>query len=145
MRSSTSSSDAVRDPYARDTAADRPGVAQPVPLRPVPAHPWGRILIVMLVLSALLLAGWEAYWRAFGVTPSIRNTARPVGDPAAPHRRRRGRRHGAAGSLTHLLRSAAAGVATPGGPGSHPAVLSGDFPDGGGGSGARIRTSPVSC
>jgi hypothetical protein len=64
----------VRDPYARDTAADRPGVAQPVPLRPIPAHPWGRILIVMLVLVALLLAGWEAYWRAFGVTPSIRNT-----------------------------------------------------------------------
>ena len=74
MRSSTSSSDAVRDQYARDTAADRPGVAQPVPLRPVPAHPWGRILIVTLVLVALLLAGWEAYWRAFGVTPSIRNT-----------------------------------------------------------------------
>jgi len=74
VRSSTSSSDAARDQYARDTAADRPGVAQPVPLRPVPAHPWGRILIVTLVLVALLLAGWEAYWRAFGVTPSIRNT-----------------------------------------------------------------------
>ena len=28
----------------------------------------------MLVLVALLLGGWEAYWRAFGVTPSIRNT-----------------------------------------------------------------------
>lgn len=74
MRSSTSSSKPVQDQYARETAADRPGVAQPVPLRPVPVHPWGRILIVALVLGALLLGGWEAYWRAQRVTPGIRNT-----------------------------------------------------------------------
>lgn len=65
---------AVRDRYARQTASDRPGVAQPVPVRPVPEQPWGRILFGTVVLLALLLAGWEAYWRGFGVTPSIKNT-----------------------------------------------------------------------
>jgi len=72
--SSTSSSEARgHDRYARQTAADRPGVAQPVPVRPVPEQPWGRILIGALLIGALLLAGWEAYWRAYGVTPSIAN------------------------------------------------------------------------
>jgi hypothetical protein len=65
---------AVRDRYARQTASDRPGVAQPVPVRPVPEQPWGGILFGTVVLLALLLAGWEAYWRDFGVTPSIKNT-----------------------------------------------------------------------
>jgi hypothetical protein len=65
---------ATRDRYARQTASDRPGVAQPVPVRPVPEQPWGRILFGTVVLLALLLAGWEAYWRGFGVTPSIKNT-----------------------------------------------------------------------
>ena len=74
MPSSTSSSETPEDQYARETAADRPGVAQPVPLRPVPAHAWGAILLGALVLLAVLLAGWEAYWRGFGVTPSIRNS-----------------------------------------------------------------------
>jgi len=77
MPSSTSSFDrlgGVPDRYARQTAADRPGVAQPVPLRPVPAQPWGRILIGAVLLLALLLAGWEEYWRAYGVRPSIANT-----------------------------------------------------------------------
>jgi hypothetical protein len=49
-------------------------VAQPVPLRPVPAQPWGRILIGALLLLAVLVAGWEAYWRAYGVRPGIANT-----------------------------------------------------------------------
>jgi len=86
MPSSTSSSDtlvdaperyarqSVPDSYARQTAADRPGVAQPVPLRPVPVQPWGRILIGVVVLLVLLVAGWEEYWRAYGVRPSIANT-----------------------------------------------------------------------
>jgi hypothetical protein len=72
--SSTSSSETARDAYARQTAADRPGVAQPVPLRPVPAQPWGRVLLTAVVLLMLLVAGWETYWRAYGVTPGIRNT-----------------------------------------------------------------------
>ena len=62
------------DRYARQTAADRPGVAQPVPVRPVPEQPWGRILVGIVVLLALLLGGWEWYWRAYGVRPSISNT-----------------------------------------------------------------------
>ena len=70
MPSSTSSSDR----YARQTAADRPGVAQPVPVRPVPEQPWGRILLAGAVIFVALLAGWEAYWRAYGVEPSIANT-----------------------------------------------------------------------
>jgi hypothetical protein len=77
MHSSTSSFDRVGevpDRYARQTAADRPGVAQPVPLRPVPAQPWGRILIGAALLLVLLVAGWEEYWRAYGVRPSIANT-----------------------------------------------------------------------
>jgi hypothetical protein len=85
MPSSISSSEAVvgaggavlragGDRYARQTAADRPGVAQPVPLRPVPTQPWGRILAGMVPLLVLLVAGWEWHWRAFGVRPSIGNT-----------------------------------------------------------------------
>ncbi len=86
MHSSTSSSDTLPnaadgyprqsapDRYARQTAADRPGVAQPVPLRPVPQQPWGRILIGTVLLLVLLVAGWEEYWRAYGVRPSIANT-----------------------------------------------------------------------
>ena len=93
MPSSTSSSEAVSaggsallrkgaggqagaraDRYARQTAADRPGVAQPVPVRPVPEQPWGKILLGVVVLLALLAGAWEGYWRAFGVRPSISNT-----------------------------------------------------------------------
>jgi hypothetical protein len=77
MPSSTSSFDRVGevpDRYARQTAADRPGVAQPVPLRPVPVQPWGRILLGAVLLLAPLVAGWEEYWRAYGVRPSIANT-----------------------------------------------------------------------
>jgi hypothetical protein len=77
MHSSTSSFERVGevpDRYARQTAADRPGVAQPVPLRPVPAQPWGRILIGAMLLLVLLVAGWEEYWRAYGVRPGITNT-----------------------------------------------------------------------
>jgi len=62
------------DRYARQTAADRPGVAQPVPVRPVPEQPWVRILLGVAVLLALLVGGWEWYWRDFGVRPSISNT-----------------------------------------------------------------------
>jgi hypothetical protein len=48
-------------------------VAQPVPLRPVPEQPWARIILGAVVLFAVLLAGWETYWRDFGVTPSTNN------------------------------------------------------------------------
>lgn len=63
-----------RGHYARVTAADRPGVAQPVPVREVPAQPWGPVALGALLLFAVLTAGWEYYWRAFGVTPGTRNS-----------------------------------------------------------------------
>jgi hypothetical protein len=69
---SISSSEVSGD--ARKTAADRPGVAQPVPVRPVPEQPWGKILLGVMALLALLVAGWELYWRGFDAKPGIRNT-----------------------------------------------------------------------
>jgi hypothetical protein len=62
------------DRYARQTAADRPGIAQPVPVRPIPEQPWGRIFVGTVLIFAVLLGGWEAYWRAYGVHPSITNS-----------------------------------------------------------------------
>jgi hypothetical protein len=58
----------------RLTASDRPGIAQPVPVRDIPAQPWGAILTGAAVMCALMLVGWELYWRAYGVTPSYRNS-----------------------------------------------------------------------
>ena len=77
MPSSTSSSDvAPPSQYSavRLTASDRPGVAQPVPVRDIPTQPWGRIIIIALVLTLLLVAGWEWHWRDFGATPSYQNS-----------------------------------------------------------------------
>src|SRR5262249_8415325 len=62
MRSSTSSSE-------RLTAADRPGVAQPVPVRPVPEHPWRTIVACAFALLVVAVGTWEAYWRAQGAVP----------------------------------------------------------------------------
>jgi len=82
VHSSTSSSD-LPDPALRRvsssgaerlTAADRPGVAQPVPERDIPERPWGPIFVATLVLFVLLVAGWEFYWRAFGATPGYYNS-----------------------------------------------------------------------
>lgn len=77
MPSSISSSDvAITSAFVpvRQTASDRPGVAQPVPVRDIPAQPWGAILAGMLVMLAIMLGGWELYWRAYGVTPGYRNS-----------------------------------------------------------------------
>ena len=68
MPSSISSSD------VRPTASDRPGVAQPVPVREIPVQPWRRVSFVALAMLLLMLGAWEWHWRAFGVTPSIRST-----------------------------------------------------------------------
>jgi hypothetical protein len=64
----------VRAGFVRQTASDRPGVAQPVPVRDIPVQPWGAIMLATVVMVALLLTGWELYWRAFGATPSYRNS-----------------------------------------------------------------------
>jgi len=77
---------ASRSPSSRDfasttprddvrlTASDRPGVAQPVPVRDIPAQPWHRIFVSTLILLLAMVAAWEWYWRAFGVVPSYRNS-----------------------------------------------------------------------
>jgi hypothetical protein len=64
MPSSTSSS-------RRLTAADRPGVAQPVPERDVPDRPWLAMLLSALLLAVVLTGAWEWYWRAFGAVPGL--------------------------------------------------------------------------
>jgi hypothetical protein len=73
-----------RPGFVRQTASDRPGVAQPVPERDVPAQPWARVSVFALVLFVVFMAGWEAYWRAYAVTPGYRNSD---GEWAAQRRR----------------------------------------------------------
>lgn len=62
MRSSTSS-------FERPTAADRPGVAQPVPVRDVPKKPWGAMFVSSLIMTALLLGIWELHARSLALLP----------------------------------------------------------------------------
>lgn len=77
MQDDIATRDAAADEHGihhRQTASDRPGVAQPVPKRPVPVQPWNRIFIGMLVMFALMLGAWEWYWRDFGAMPGYRNS-----------------------------------------------------------------------
>lgn len=77
MPSSISSSDVVAPVaagFVRLTASDRPGVAQPVPEREIPAQPWRPVFLCAMLLAAMLVAGWEVGWRAFGATPGHRNS-----------------------------------------------------------------------
>lgn len=79
MHSSTSSSemsdaDAAVHPERmtsaeRLTAADRPGIAQPVPERPVPPQPWGGILLAVAIIVTAAMAVWEWRMRALGLEP----------------------------------------------------------------------------
>lgn len=71
MPSSTFSSEAtgLQAETRRLTAADRPGVAQPVPERPVPAQPWGRIVLSVAVLVVAATAIWEWRMRALQLLP----------------------------------------------------------------------------
>ena len=72
--SDTTRAESMRPGFVRLTASDRPGVAQPVPVRDIPQRPWGVIWIGALVLALLLLAAWEWHWLAFGVLPTYRNS-----------------------------------------------------------------------
>lgn len=65
---------ATRPGLVRKTAADRPGVAQPVPVRDIPERSWGGIWLIAIAVALLLTCGWEWHWRAFGVTPGYRNS-----------------------------------------------------------------------
>jgi hypothetical protein len=42
--------------------------------RPLPARDLGRAGLIACVLLVLGLAGWEAYWRAYGAVPGYRNS-----------------------------------------------------------------------
>jgi hypothetical protein len=53
----------------RLTAADRPGVAQPVPERDIPNQPWRTMSLIVLVLVVLLTAGWEWQMRKLELVP----------------------------------------------------------------------------
>jgi len=49
-------------PGLRKTAADRPGQAQPVPVRDIPAQPWVKMGAVAFLLVVVLMSLWE--WQA---------------------------------------------------------------------------------
>jgi hypothetical protein len=69
MPSSISSSDTTTTGpgSVRLTASDRPGVAQPVPVRDIPAQPWSRILAAALSLVLVAMGAWEWRMRALGL------------------------------------------------------------------------------
>jgi hypothetical protein len=75
MPSSTSSSDTplagevavTRPGFVRLTASDRPGIAQPVPVRDIPARPWPCILAAALSLLLIAMGTWEWRMRALGL------------------------------------------------------------------------------
>jgi hypothetical protein len=77
MPSSTSSSEGLPasearrapPPGLRLTAADRPGVAQPVPERDIPDRPWRAISLTVLIATLLLSGAWEWRMRALALTP----------------------------------------------------------------------------
>lgn len=51
----------------RLTASDRPGQAQPVPVRDIPDRPWKAIGLAALVMLLLAVAAWEMGARAYGL------------------------------------------------------------------------------
>jgi hypothetical protein len=69
MPSSISSSDVTttRPGLVRLTASDRPGIAQPVPVRDIPARPWIQMLVAAASLLVIAVAGWECRMRAIGL------------------------------------------------------------------------------
>lgn len=75
MPLSTSSSEAAADSreivdrpgFVRLTAADRPGVAQPVPEREIPRQPWPAMLAKAAVIFVVALGVWEWRMRAMGL------------------------------------------------------------------------------
>ena len=77
MASSISSSEEVGRDTSRHallfglrlTAADRPGIAQPVPERDIPDQPWRAIALIVMVLVMLLTSLWEWRMRALELVP----------------------------------------------------------------------------
>lgn len=58
-----------RPGFARLTASDRPGVAQPVPERDIPSRPWPRMFATAMALMLLALGVWEWRMRALQLLP----------------------------------------------------------------------------
>src|ERR1700733_3157953 len=70
MASSISSSEEIlRDSSLRLTAADRPGIAQPVPERDVPQQPWRTMAFIVTVLVILFTSLWEWRMRTLELIP----------------------------------------------------------------------------
>jgi hypothetical protein len=77
MASSTSSSEDIGRNAGRHalpsglrlTAADRPGVAQPVPERDIPNHPWGAMAVIVMALVIVLTSAWEWKMRTLELIP----------------------------------------------------------------------------
>jgi hypothetical protein len=77
MASSISSSEeTIRDAVQqalpsglRLTAADRPGMAQPVPERDIPEQPWRTMALIVMVLVILLTSLWELRMRTLELIP----------------------------------------------------------------------------
>jgi hypothetical protein len=53
----------------RPTAADRPGIAQPVPERDIPQQPWRTMAVIVTVLVILLTSLWELRMRSLELIP----------------------------------------------------------------------------
>ncbi len=83
MASSISSFSAVADAPSqhampsglRLTAADRPGVAQPVPVRDIPDQPWRAISLTVLALLILFTSLWEWRMRTLELVPGDVSTS----------------------------------------------------------------------
>lgn len=61
-RGLTGARDGALPPGLRKTAADRPGQAQPVPTRDIPARPWVKMGAFVFFAVTLLVTAWE--WNA---------------------------------------------------------------------------------
>ena len=51
----------------RLTASDRPGQAQPVPVRDIPTRPWKAIAAGALIAAVAMVGGWEMWARGAGL------------------------------------------------------------------------------
>jgi len=69
-RGLTGARDGALPPGLRKTAADRPGQAQPVPVRDVPDRPWVKMGLSVFAAVALLVTGWEWIARERQISPA---------------------------------------------------------------------------
>lgn len=58
-----------RPGFVRLTASDRPGVAQPVPVRDIPAQPWRAIFAATMAMTVVVIAVWEWHMRSLELLP----------------------------------------------------------------------------